>query len=87
MREGLFNAPDAAIVSEILVQMGHARQAIVAAAIIGPHAGESELLIETLERRIAMEEAVIDRLLGLPPGSVRFVEPGFIRVVLEAMRA
>jgi AcrR family transcriptional regulator len=87
VREGLFNAPDAAIVSEILLQMGHARQAIVAAAIVGLDVGESELAIEMLERRIAMEEAVMDRLLGLPPGSVRFVEPGFISAVLEAMRS
>ena len=39
---------------------------------------------EALERRFALQGVAVDRILGLPDGSIRFVEPGFVRAVLAA---
>jgi AcrR family transcriptional regulator len=87
VREGIFSTPDSAVVSEILLNLAHARQPVAAAAIADLDRGETERAIAALERRVAVEEAVADRLLGAAPGSVRFVEPGFVRTALESMRS
>ena len=39
-----------------------------------------------LERRIRLYEIALARILGLPDGSIRLSEPGYIRTVIMAGR-
>lgn len=86
IEEGAFDAPDVQIVADILIELGHARQKIIAQAFADLDRGDIEYAVAALERRLAAEAAVVDRLLGVRPGSVRLIDPGFARAVLMAMR-
>jgi AcrR family transcriptional regulator len=86
-RSGQFDPPDAAITAEIVLSLALSRQRTVAEAMVELAHGDIAASTRRLEARLQAEELVIDRLLGLPPGSVRLIEPGFVRTVLEAMRA
>jgi len=45
-----------------------------------------EVAIEVLEKRVRLYEIALDRILGLPDGSIRIGEPGYIRAVMTARR-
>jgi AcrR family transcriptional regulator len=85
VREGTFDVPDAGVVAEILVQLANARQALVAEAVQQAARGEIDQATETLEHRIGVEEKIIDRILGLPEGSITLFAPGFLREMMAVM--
>lgn len=87
VRERVFDAPAPYLVTEVLLQLSNARQALVSQAVAAVERGEIDAAVASLEARFADEEAVIARMLGLQPGQVRLVEPGFLRAVLSAMQA
>jgi AcrR family transcriptional regulator len=70
-RDGEFAVADAELVAEALLWLSESRRALVAEAMRRADAGEIEAAVEALAQRIAAEEAMADRLLGLPAGSVR----------------
>jgi AcrR family transcriptional regulator len=84
-RAGDFAAPHPGLVAEIVLNLGMTRQESVAAAIEDAQRGNVEAAAEKLHRRIMAEGRVLDRLLGVPEGSIVLDEPGFARVMLEAM--
>ena len=84
-REGIFDVPDPEIMAEMLMHIVSARRALTAEAVRMAVAGEVDDAAKMLEQRIAVEQKVIDRMLALPDGSVVLFEPGFIRVMLQAM--
>jgi AcrR family transcriptional regulator len=84
--EKLFDVPDSAIVAQIMLHVADTRYAIAAEALQAVERGEIDRAAALLETRIGSEEAILTRLLGLAPGSIRFVEPGQLRKMLEAMR-
>lgn len=86
VREGVFDVPAPGLVAEILVQLAQSRRAVVIEALAAAGRGDIDGATAMLEARIADEEAVIARLLGVAKGSLRLVEPGFVRAILEAMR-
>lgn len=85
--EKSFDTPDARGAAEIILMLGagtyDAMQAIIAAD------GESEVARATaaLDRRLQVLGIAADRLLGLPDGSIRFADQGYIAAVLSARRA
>jgi AcrR family transcriptional regulator len=86
MREELFDVPDSAIVAQIILHVADTRYAIAAEALQAVERGDIDHATALLETRIKSEEAILARLLGLAPGSIRFVARGQIRTMLEAMR-
>jgi hypothetical protein len=51
-------------------------------------AGDVDAATELLMRRLRAEEAMIDRILGLPPGSIQLAGPDdFIRAMIVAWQA
>ncbi len=84
--EQLFDVPDAGIVAEIFLHLANSRYEIAAEAMQAAERGDMDGAALMLETRIRREEAIINRLLGLAPGSIHFVEPGQMRSVLEALR-
>jgi AcrR family transcriptional regulator len=85
VREGLFDPPSPEIVAEVVMQLANARMHVASEAMATAARGELDAAVEALEARLADEQAVIERLLRVPPGSIRLVEPGFVRAILAAM--
>jgi AcrR family transcriptional regulator len=85
VREGVFDPVTPPMVAEILMQLGARRLAVAVEAMAAAAHGDLDAGTDLLEARMADEAAVIERLLGVPPGAVRLVEPGFVRAILEAM--
>lgn len=81
-REGLFNVPDPKVVADMLLHLGNARQSLIAETLRKVDAGKVDEAIEMLERRLLVEQTIVDRILGLPEGSVQLFEPGFVRAML-----
>jgi AcrR family transcriptional regulator len=71
-REGTFAAGDARVAAETLLWLGNGRRPVIIEALAkaetDPGAG-----VEMVMRRIRAEEAIIDRILGLPAGSVKVI--------------
>lgn len=86
IREGVFDTPDARLVADLLLHLANARYAILAETVALTERGEIEAAAALIETRLHKEEALINRLLGLAPGSIHIVEPGSLRTVLEALR-
>ena len=71
--EGLFNAPDPRIAADILLWLSNSRRTVV---IQGLSLAETDMPagLDLMLARIRAEEAMIDRILGVAPGSVRLIE-------------
>lgn len=87
VRAGQFSPADAAITAEIILNVFLSRQRTIAEAMADLDHGDLAASTAKLEARIQAEESVIDRLLGVPPGSVSLAEPGFVHDILEAMQS
>jgi len=62
---------DAQLAAEALLWLGESRRAVVAEAIRQAEAGHLDAAVEAISVRLDAEEAMADRLLGLPRRSVR----------------
>jgi AcrR family transcriptional regulator len=86
VKEGTFDTFDPAGVADMLYQLGGATHGIVARAIAAGSTAETNNAIRLLDQRISLYGIALDRILGLPDGSVRLVEPGLVRAVMMARR-
>ncbi|MDX8523760.1 TetR/AcrR family transcriptional regulator [Mesorhizobium sp. MSK_1335] len=73
-------------VADIVMQFGLATHDVIARAFAGGGDADMDIAIETLERRVRLYEIALDRILGLPDGSIRIGEPGYVRAVMTARR-
>jgi len=85
-REGLFDAPDPDVVAEMLLHLANARQAFMVACVEQAAHGELDAAADALETRMRVEQTIFGRILGLEDGSIQFVQPGFARAMLAAMK-
>ena len=86
--EATFDVADAAIAAEALLWLGEGRRRLVVQAMATAEAGDVDAATELLMRRLRAEEAMIDRILGLPPGSIQLAGPDdFIRAMIVAWQA
>jgi len=86
VEDGAFRTSDPEGVADIVMQFGLATHDVTAKALAGGSDADMEIAIETLERRVRLYEIALDRILGLPDGSIRIGEPGFVRAVMTARR-
>jgi AcrR family transcriptional regulator len=86
-KEGIFDTPDATATAEIVLQLGTSTYTAVARAIEASGTGEAGAAADALDERLRLQGIAIDRILGLPDGSIAFVEPGFARAVMAARPA
>jgi AcrR family transcriptional regulator len=82
--DGIFDTFDPEGVAEMILQLGTATQTIVSAALGADGPVDMDEAIGALERRIRLYEIALARILGLPDGSIRLSEPGFIQTVMMA---
>jgi AcrR family transcriptional regulator len=80
--EGSFDVPDAEAAAETVLQIGASTHGAVARTIMAAGTPEAEAAIEALDARFRFLGIAADRILGLPDGSLTFVEPGFTRAVM-----
>jgi AcrR family transcriptional regulator len=84
VKDGSFDTFDPEGVAEMFMQLGNATHGILARALASGDASEMNTAIRALERRVRLYATALDRLLGLPDGSVRLTEPGYLRAVMKA---
>ena len=84
--DGIFDTFDPAGVADMVLQLGADTHGIVSTALGAGGPEEMDEAIHALERRIRLYETALSRILGLPDGSIRLSEPGYIRTVIMAGR-
>ncbi|RWM11189.1 TetR/AcrR family transcriptional regulator [Mesorhizobium sp.] len=87
VEDGTFRTFDAEGVADIVMQFGMATHDVIAKAFASGSDADLEIAIEALEKRVRLYEIALDRILGLPDGSIRIGEPGYVRAVMAARRA
>lgn len=86
VREGTFKTFDPEGVADMLLQLSAATHDIVARAVQASSRADMDAAITALETRIRLYEIALDRILGLPDGSVRLADAGYVRTVMTARR-
>ncbi|SMX38605.1 TetR/AcrR family transcriptional regulator [Maliponia aquimaris] len=87
VREGVFDVADPQVTAEIIIGLSQGRQGILAEAIASAAAGEMDAATDRLDARMRAEGEACDRLLGLPPGSVRLSNRPEYRRMLAGLAA
>ena len=82
--EKLFDVPDAGAAAEMVLHLGASTHDAVARVVRASDPSDAEAAIEALDARFHFHGIAIDRILGLPDGSLHFVEPGFTRAIMTA---
>ena len=83
--EGVFDVAEPALAAEALLWLGEGRRALLVEALELAERGELDAATARLMDRLRGEEATIDRLLGLPPGSVQLIgSEDYLRTMLAA---
>ncbi|RWA73736.1 TetR/AcrR family transcriptional regulator [Mesorhizobium sp.] len=82
--DGTFRTFDPEGVADIVMQFGMATHDVIAKAFASGSNADMEIAIEALEKRVRLYEIALDRILGLPDGSIRIGEPGYVRAVMTA---
>ena len=84
--DGSFLSGDAGAMAEILLALSTTTHDIVS-ALIGAETDEAfKVAAAAFERRWVMQGIVADRILGLPEGSIQFIEPGFAEAFFAGWR-
>lgn len=85
--EGCFDVPDTDLVTEAVFALSDSRRATLIGAIESAEAGNLDEAVAVLNDRMIAEGALIDRLLGLPQGSIALSNPDEYRLMLRAIVA
>ena len=82
-REGVFDATDARLAAEAILWMSESRRLLVAEAMDVAERGDVARATQMIVRRIRAEEAMVDRVLGLAPGSIEILgSEDYIRALI-----
>jgi AcrR family transcriptional regulator len=83
--EGTFDVGDIGLVGETITGLAQARRAVMQDAFSAAETGDLDRAVARLDRRMVAEAALIDRILGLPQGSVTLSKPAEYRLMLDAV--
>ena len=87
-RQGAFDVADAGLAAEAMLWLGEGRRVLVVEAMAMADAGQVDAGAEMIVRRVLAEEATVDRVLGLAPGSVQLGgSPEFLKSLVVAWTA
>jgi len=76
--------PDPEAAAEILLHLNASTHDAVVRTIEAMGTTGEEAAIDALDQRFQFQGIAMDRILGLPDGSLTIVEPGFTRAVMTA---
>lgn len=85
VKQKVFDTFDPDGVGELLQHLVSSTYPIVAEAHNAPTDDQRRAAISTFERRLSLHGIAIDRLLGLPDGSVHIIEPGFVERFMSTL--
>lgn len=85
--EGRFRIDDPETTAEIIMQLGVSMHDAVGRAIEASGTPHAEEAATALDERLRQQGIAIDRILGLPDGTIVFSEPGFARAVMSPTAA
>ncbi len=71
IEEGMFDRLDARVVADLILSFGNGRLALVVDAMASARSGDPDGAARMIFDRLKAEEAIIDRVLGVPKGSVQ----------------
>ena len=80
--DGSFDVPDGHLAAQALLALGSITHDAVAKAIASKGTGNGRNANTELSAALVWQGIAIDRILGLPDGSIQFVEPGFVDALL-----
>lgn len=80
--EGRFRIDDPATTAEIILHLGASTHDAVARAIRASGTPQADEAVAALDERLRQQGIAIDRILGLPDGTIAFFEPGFAKAVM-----
>lgn len=83
--DGSFDVPDVDMVTETIIEMSTGRRAHLLDAVHDAGKGDLNKATTRLDHRMKAEGVVIDRLLGLPPGTIVLCNPAEHRLMLQAI--
>ncbi len=83
--EGRFDVPDGDLAAETIIALAYGRRAVSEAALRTVAAGDLDGATTLLDDRMLAEGRLIDRLLGLPQGSIALSSPTEYRLMLRAI--
>ncbi len=86
MADETFLPGDPGLTAEIVVAMATITHSAVADVLAAEDDLSFERAAKALEQRGAAQGIAVDRVLGLPEGSVEFIEPGFARAFFAGWR-
>jgi AcrR family transcriptional regulator len=69
--EGMFDKMDSRVVADLILSFGNGRLALVIKAMASARSGNADGAAKMIYDRLKAEEAIIDRVLGVPNGSVQ----------------
>lgn len=81
--EGLFRIGDPVTTAEIIIALGTSTHDAVASAIEAAGTPRADEAIAALDERLHQQGVAIDRILGVPDGTIAFWEPGFARAIMS----
>jgi AcrR family transcriptional regulator len=84
VKEGIFHTPDPMGTAGMILQLGVGAYGVIARALDATTEQEIEEAADTLESLLELHGVAIERILGVPEGSLQVVEPGFARAILMA---
>ncbi len=85
--EGRFRIDDPMTIAEIIMHLGTATHDAVARAIDASGTTHADDAAAVLDERLRQQGIAIDRILGLPDGTLAFSEPGFAGAMMAAPAA
>lgn len=83
VEEGVFDVPDPQSCVEIILHLNAAAYDAVAAALAERDSGQTGPAMDRLYRMMQMQGIAVDRLLGLPDGSITWIEPETLKKLLR----
>jgi AcrR family transcriptional regulator len=86
MDDGSFLPGDAEAMAEILLGLTTTTHDTVAALVEAPSEEAFKIASAAFQRRWVAQGIVADRILGLPEGSIEFIEPGFAEAFFAGWR-
>jgi len=80
---GEFDVPDVGIAVEVMLQLATARSEFTLKVFQLARAGQKKEAAKMLSQRLKAEQSLLERILGVSPGSIAIFEPKYISTLVE----
>jgi AcrR family transcriptional regulator len=86
--EGVFDVSDPRTAADALLWLSNGRQTLVVDALVSAESGNIDQASDLIFKRVRAEEAIIDRILGVAPGSVQLIgSKAYLKALIAAWYA